>query len=329
MRVQLDRTVDAATRELARAWSRAWREIIAEWEVAVDDLMKIEPGKWPKPSQIDRATRAQKALRSAAQQLEALSTHAGVTITGRILDLVNETQDMHARIAKTQLPHAGFSITFDRMDEEALNAIVKRTTGQIESRLRPLSVQATEAMRQVLVRGITTGTNPRRAARVMLARTQGAFNGGLHRAENIAITEMLDAHRESAHRWQQKHASVMRGWIWLAALDSRTCPACLDMHGTEHKIEELGPIDHPRGRCSRMPITKSWKELGIDAPETPAVPITKARDWFERQPRSVRLNIMGPERLRKLETGELSWGKIATIRPNPNWRPSIATASLS
>ena len=38
MRVQLDATVDAATRDLVQAWTGAWEEIADEWAAALDEL---------------------------------------------------------------------------------------------------------------------------------------------------------------------------------------------------------------------------------------------------------------------------------------------------
>src|SRR5690606_29603745 len=142
---------------------------------------------------------------------------------------------------------------------------------------------AIEAMKRELVRGVVTGDNPRTAAAAMVKRVEGQFNGGLSRALGLARTEIIDAHRHAAQVAQEAHADVLNGWRWHCDLSVRTCPACLAMHGTMHPLSEPGPHDHVNGRCARVPVTKSWAELGFDI-EEPADAFLDAREWFDGLP---------------------------------------------
>jgi F like protein len=81
-------------------------------------------------------------------------------------------------------------------------------------------------------------------------------------------------------------------------------------------------------RCTAVPITRSWKELGFNLPE-PRDEFPNARQWFREQPRATRLRIMGKERLSRLESGELKWQDLSTRVENPHWRPSYVVAPLS
>jgi hypothetical protein len=82
-------------------------------------------------------------------------------------------------------------------------------------------------------------------------------------------------------------------WMWSANIgNSRTCLACIAMHGTIHPSTEV-LNDHWKGRCAMMPITPKWSDLGIvganeDAPFTGVA-------WFEAQPDSVQIQAMGGE----------------------------------
>src|SRR3546814_11471968 len=59
--------------------------------------------------------------------------------------------------------------------------------------------------------------------------------------------------------------------IWVAQLDRRTCPSCWSQHGSKHALDEPGPLDHQQGRCARLPVTRSWRDLGFDIDDPPSV----------------------------------------------------------
>jgi len=93
------------------------------------------------------------------------------------------------------------------------------------------------------------------------------------------------------------------------------------MHGTEFPLDTPGPDDHPNGRCSRTPITRSWRDLGINIPEPPSV-IPDAQAAFANLSQADQLRIMGPTRLDLLNRGDIKWSDLSTRRENPGWRAS-------
>lgn len=324
----VDHEVNRATRDIIRAWARAWNELEATWRDAIADLIdQSEDGQWPSPWVVQRAERARDALDAATAEAYELSRLSGVRImdgTGRIVNLTME-QGLDD-ILTAQLPadaeiRATIGARFNRLDRLAINRIVDRTAGQIESALSPLSRQSGEAMRRALIRGVAMGDNPRTAAREMLRRVQGAFNGGLTRALNLARTEMLDAHREATRGAMVANADVLRGWVWMSALDTRTCPSCWAMHGTEHEVGESGPDDHQQGRCSALPLLKTWRDLGIDLDEPPSV-VPDAAERFAGMSRADQLAVMGPQRLAALNDGRATLSDMATRRTTVGWRDS-------
>ena len=58
--------------------------------------------------------------------------------------------------------------------------------------------------------------------------------------------------------------NVLKGTQLVCALDEKTCLKCLILDGSEKPIEF--PI-HEGCRCVMVPVTKSWKELGVDFEE--------------------------------------------------------------
>lgn len=329
MRAATDKTVDGTTAALVKAWAAAWQGLAGEWREAVTELVKAaEGGKWPTKAQINRAKAARLALAHTGKRLDELGDLAGVSITSNLGALVLSADAWQRTVMVTQLPR-DYRLPWAPISDRALDAIVKRTTEQVESITRVLSRDTQSVMRQELVRGIALESNPRVAARKMYVRTRDAFDGGLYRAQNLARTEMIDAHREGSLASRKANADVVLGWEWHCSPSARTCPSCLSQHGSKHPADEPGPLDHQQGRCTALPIAKSWLDLGIDVPEPPPVPNQDARAWFDAQPHDVRRQIMGPTRLALLDSGGLQWSELSRRRENDGWRDSFAVPRLS
>ena len=324
MRVEVSKTVDKATRDLVQAWSGAWAEVADEWSTALDELTAA--GEWPTRTQVFRAKRAQRALNATVEALEGLASTSGVRIIQDVPVMSALGMVWAEQLVASQWPK-GEALDWAAVDPKALSSIVKRTTQQIEKATRRLPQDQSAVMKQVLVRGIAVGDNPRRAAALMLDRRGGVFDGGRRRAETIARTEMLDAHRAAALAARKENANVLAGWEWQATLDVRTCPACLSMHGRIFPVDAAGPQGHQNCRCASLPVVKSWRDLGFDM-DDPKSDMPDAEEWFNSQPDKVQAAIMGPERLRRLRSGDLLWDDLAVRRDNPGWRPSYVVRPL-
>lgn len=308
--------------ELVRAWVNAWDELGVTLEAALLDLAAQAKDGRVTAAQAGRSVRLSKALRLAEERLEALAQTASAATLAQLGRVVAEATDSQMRVALSQLPPedaAGLGPDWVLVSQDAMDAIVARTTGDIVNRMNPLSANAARDMKRALVRGMAVGDNPRTVARQMLRNGEQAFNGGLNRALVVARTEMLDAHRAGGAAADKANADIMAGWLWSANLDARTCPSCLAQHGNLHPIDEPGPNDHQCGRCARVPKTKSWKELGfnIDEPDD-LLPDSKA--WFNGLDAGTQKDIMGAERLALLQAGDIGWDDLSVKRSTPGWR---------
>ena len=329
LRVVIDGVLDRVVRELVEAWARAWQVIDAEWVAAMDELVEMSTdGVWPTPGQVMRASKAQAALASATREILDLAEFTGVTVVAAAREVTAEVAFWQEALIASQLPTTVSAAGLLRpLNDQVLAAIVERTTEQIESRRRPLEVHAAEAMKQALIRGVVVGESPRVTARRMVDRAEHRFNGGLTRALSIARTEVMDAHRSATAAYQLEQTDVLRGWLWHAKLDARTCPSCWAKHGTEHELIETGPNDHPQGRCARTPLTKSWADLGFDI-EEPESLLPDARATFDALPRAAKLRILGPVRLKALEDGAIGWADLSVLRTSDGWRDSWVAAPV-
>jgi hypothetical protein len=334
LRARIASIADDRARSLTTAWAAAWDRVAGALTDAINEVLAqvaADPNHYrPSRTAVLSSGRLAAALEAIAAQLELLVGSASSGAAADVATAVGEAATAQGGIIASQLPPAGqlpamLTARFAGAAPSALELIIERTEQDITSRLRPLPRLAQEAMRRELIRGMAVGDSPRTTAARMVTRAEGQFNGGLARAATIARTETLDAYRASSAAAQQAHADVLACWTWLSARSSTTCPGCWSKDGNRYPVETPGPWDHPNGECTRVPTTKTWRELGINLPEPPSV-LGDARQIFDGLPEAEQLAIMGPARLELLRSGRVDWTDLATRRPAPDWRPSyVAT----
>lgn len=330
LRRSLDTVLDTQTRDLVRAWVDAWNEAEADLRTALLEMLVADTRV--SVSQLRRSIRLQKALRFIATQLDTLAAQTGVRLTADLQAVIATAGAAQASVVDSQLPPGAMRLVdvaaWTRVDTLSVAAIVQRSTEQITALTRPLSGEAYGAVRRELIRGITVGSSPRAVADRIVRRAQRNFNGGLTRALVISRTEMLDAHREASRLGQEQHADVLAGWMWLSTLDDRTCPSCWAQHGRMHELDEPGPYDHQQGRCARMPVTKTWAELGFpDVVEPPSLVRDASQVFADLSPTEQR-SILGPGRYAAWVAGEFPMDAWSVRRTSTGWRDSFGVAPV-
>jgi len=121
---------------------------------------------------------------------------------------------------------------------------------------------------------------------------------------NTARLELYKANRD-----------VIKSVQYVATLDTKTCPVCGTLDGKVWDLDEQHPNPpmHYNCRCVLVPITKSWRELGIDKDEIPPsvrssmngyVPETMDyTEWLAKQSEKTQAEILGPTRLKMYKQG--------------------------
>ena len=306
-RAAIAKLLDEVSDEVLLMWARAWTDLRAQIEAEVERRgqarMLTYSADYAGARLVEVAQRSSAVLADAARRLIELSLADAAALIG------------------AQLP-ANWPL--NRPAKPELDAIVQRATTQITSRMWALSDEATEAMRRRLMQGVAAGRNPRDTARLMVRDVEGDFDGGLARAQVISRTETIDAYRAGARAHHEANADVLAGWVWLANLSARACPSCVAMHGTEHALDEPGPLDHPQGRCSRMPLVKP--EL---VPGAPTPTVESGPEWLARQPEGVQRSVLGPRRFEAWQDGDYPVSRWAVRRESPDWRASYAPGPIS
>ena len=317
-------------RALTAAWVDAWDTVALDLEAAVNEMLANAQGGMLSRRTVLNSQRLQYALQHITQTLVRLFDDAGSLATGDLLGVVRAAGEAQEAIIDSQLPKVERDKLkgWDRVDSRQIDAIVQRSTEQITSKLWPLSSQADAVIRREIVRGVVSGSNPKKVAGQIMKGAEGGFNGGLSRALGITQTEMLDAHRAAAKVSHDANADVLGGWIWLAHLSPTICAACLGMSGTEHPLSEPGPEGHNRCKCSRMPRTKTWAELGIEGMDEPASRAPDAGEWFAGLTDQQQRDILGAGRYDAWLRGDYPMDRWAVKVPNPDWRASYQTSPL-
>lgn len=316
---------DQQVRDLVGAWVNTWQLLEPEYAASIGEVLAAADTGYVSQAKVRANARLRQTLEITLAELQGLADHANVTITASLPQAIALGGAGTTAVITSQLPAtgAGLVASWDRVDPNALAAIVKRSTEQITSGTRPLAADAVRSMRANLIRGVAVGDNPRVTARRMVKQAESGFNGGLNRALVIARTETLDAHRAGSLLAAKQNKDILTKWIWSASLDARTCPSCLANHGTEHEIDEPGPIDHHQGRCARVDKTLTWAELGFTGITEPADVFPDAKEWFDNLTPDTQRTIMGPERLALLQSGQVGWNDLTTRKTTDGWRDSM------
>jgi SPP1 gp7 family putative phage head morphogenesis protein len=321
---------DQQVRDLVKAYASAWDEVASDLDAALTEVLAAA-----KDGRVSRAKKAQsarlrRALAVISTSLQDLAKQAQVRVVGDLDEAIRLAGKSEVDLIRSMLPAkatASLVTSFDRVDDKAIAAIIKRSTQQIHARTRPIPADQVRVMKRELIRGVAVGDNPRETARRIMARTEGQFIGGAARATTIARTETLDAMRAGARAADRANKEVLDGWQWVADLSGRVCPACLAMHGSVHDVDDPGPLGHQNCRCARAPHTKSWADLGFKDLDEPADILPDAQAWFDGLLKADQKAILGADGLAAYTAGKFPMSAWATRKDTPGWRPSYVPAS--
>ncbi|MDG6351718.1 phage head morphogenesis protein, partial [Glaesserella parasuis] len=105
------------------------------------------------------------------------------------------------------------------------------------------------------------------------------MNTSRRHAETLVITAVAKVADKAHQALRDENLDILAGEKHLSTLDTRTSTVCqlrdglmwdLDKKPIGHDVPYQRPPLHPRCRSILQLVTKSWKELGIDAEEMPS-----------------------------------------------------------
>jgi SPP1 gp7 family putative phage head morphogenesis protein len=173
------------------------------------------------------------------------------------------------------------------------------------------------AIRQGMVQGETTDQIVRRIRGTQAAKyTDGVLQISRRSATNVVRTATTHVSNVAAQSTWKANSNVVKGWQFLATLDGRTTITCSALSGQVFPIGE-GPIPprHTSCRSISVAVTKSFREMGLDADEFPAgtrasmdgqvAGDMKFSEWLTNKGEDTQDQILGPTRADMFRSGKL------------------------
>lgn len=298
VRTRLMYQLDALSKELARR------------QVAGDEVT---------PALLARTSRVTALLQQADEELLAWYRQASAVITDgqrQAIEAALRNADALLRASLAPAPF-GVTATFNALPTEVLNELVGvlQDGTPVREILEQYGRQSAEAIREELLVGLVRGVNPNDVARSI--RT--AMDGNAVRALTVARTELLRAYRESSLRLYRANRDLVTGWLWWSSRTERTCPLCWAMHGTVHPLDEMFG-SHPNCRCTPLPVTKTWRELGFgDVPGDRSLDVEPGTEAFKRLSADRQRQILGPAKYRAYSQGKLTLPDLVKVTRDARW----------
>lgn len=201
-------------------------------------------------------------------------------------------------------------------------------------------------VRQTIALGYDEGKTTEAIIRELRGtRAEGYTDGKLEAPRREVATVVRTALGHTAgfaqDRVMNANADLIKAVRWSSHLDSRTSSGCRIRDGLLYQPITHKPIGHEKPwrsgpgrlhyncRSGQVPITKSFRELGIDLPDTEAgnrerasmdgaVPeSTTYADWIKKQSRARQEEILGVAKTRLIREGKMDFPSLYNDRGVP------------
>lgn len=327
---------DAAAFQMVKAYAPIYDALTARWQAALTELLRAEEDSVP-AGQLNflrlQTERLQTLRRQTAAQITRFSADAERSTQAQQTFAVGIGQAHAATLTQAALSQsaAGFSASFTQLPSGALEDLVGAFAdgSPLRTLFQTFGPEAADSAQDVLFRALATGLSPRLAA-TQLSNQLGV---PLTRALATSRTEMMRSYRESNRRAYQQNDDVVKAWRWSAQLGPRTCSACWAQHGTVHPLTER-MSSHTNCRCSAVPITRTWAELGFPPAVSDLAPPSPSNqrpgiELFARQSDEVQLRVLGPGKLALYKSGAIDLEDTVALTFHPRWGQGTQEASIS
>lgn len=163
-------------------------------------------------------------------------------------------------------------------------------------------------------RGVTEGqTAPQIARRIFDSNILDVSRRNVETVVRTAVQHVTSAARDEVFK---ANADIIKAVKWISTLDTRTSAICQSLDSKTFPVDSgPRPPIHPNCRSAVVPVTKSFRELGLDVDDADAgtrasmngqVPSDITYDgWLRGQPVSVQNDALGVTRATLFRKGDL------------------------
>ena len=327
--VNLQRYSNQAVRRFIALLNRASVDLAAQLFIA---LQALEDAPSATAERLDALLFSVRTINARAYQA------AGLELKTELLALTKYEAGFQGQLFRSELPTL---VTIAETNaEQVYGAAMSRPfQGRLLSEWAS-SIESTamarirDAVRMGVVENQTT---PQIVKRIVGTKTQGYADGIIEidrrAAESVVRTAVSHVAGFTRQRFHEANSDLIKAISWSSTLDLRTTPGCQIRDGlTYTNAAHPAPIGHsvpwlggPGAlhwccRSSGVPITKSWKELGIDMADLPAgtrasmdgqvASETSYGQWLAKQSAERQDEVLGPARGKLLREGGIGFDKF-------------------
>lgn len=171
-----------------------------------------------------------------------------------------------------------------------------------------------EQINNVIITGLAQGKGPIAIANSVKQVTQGLPASN---AQQIMRTLQLVSSRDAQREARLANEGILEYQVRIAALDHRTCAACVALHGTVYPID-VRIDDHHNGRC-----TSVTKVVGFPPPD-----VQSGVEWFQTLPDDQQRSILGLAGWKAWKAGVISLDDFVMPYEDDVFGTMIGTNSL-
>ena len=311
---------------------KAIRRLLTELEGdLVAQLAKIDPTGVARQSA--KAARLEKLLEQVKGTIRASYRGASTQLIGELRELADIEAGFAARAINQGLGIELATATLTRAQAAALVGDIlvqgapvadwwSRQAGDTLERF-------TDAMRLGMAQGDTSAQ--------LIQRIRGGTRNGepvmgfmdisRRNADSLVRSATQAVSASARDQTYTANADILKGVMWMATLDSRTTLQCATRDRLLYTVEGKEPIDHDLPwesgpgnlhwgcRSSSTPVTKSFRELGIDVDDLPPgkrasidgqVPQdTTFEAWLSKQGKERQDDVLGAGRAELFRNGKI------------------------
>jgi len=269
---------------------------------------------------------ARKRLEPIQKKLKDKLTGVKDNLKERLVGLAEHETDFKKRLLEKEI---ALDVNFNKLSEDELRKIIRShpfkvsadsANKQLATLFKDLSEQTTKRIASEIKAGIAEGESIDKIMDRLRGSSGGHFNDGVfnftkNAAESITRTGVINTSNEVSRRMYEQNADIIKNIRIIVTFDSRTCLTC-----SQKDANNPYPLDnypqppfHLRCRCTVVPVTKSYKELGYsdaDLPEATRasmdgqVPASMSySDWLESKSESFQRQVLGDYRYTQWQGG--------------------------
>lgn len=303
-------------RDVASAESATMSVIRARWtSIAERMLARLAELEDRIESAISRGMLPGVAVQVEADRLRAFVAEYGQGLAEfgqSSAPLVESLRATHARLGaehsasllNNSAQAAEFSGVLNRLNPLVIESLISQWQlgSPISKHFDNITTDGASQVRTIIEDGIVRGISPRNY-KTQIAQ---ALDVPTWRGATIARTESMRAYRGAGSQVILANREYLDGWIWHASLSPRTCAACLAMHGTLHRVDEM--LDsHVNCRCSQSPLVTGDDRI-----------FASGEEWLRAQSADVQRAALGKRGAQMFADGRPLVDWVHT-QPDPVW----------